>query len=157
VAISFTNFGVSDFNTQAALLSLMLYESGSFKYAINHFPGVPGQGTRNMQSPQFNLEYAKWLSTVCKNCGITPNDVATAEAKGPVAVLALVNSDEWGFGSAAWFWDTQCSSDIKQDLKAGTEAGWNAYLTSCVGTTATSARTAIWKKALELKGWLLST
>lgn len=33
VAISFTNFGFKDFNTQAALLSLMLYESGNFKYA----------------------------------------------------------------------------------------------------------------------------
>ena len=153
VAISFSNFGIKDFNSQAALLSLMLYESDNFKYAINHFPGVPGQGTRNMQSPQYNLEYAKWLSTVCKNCGITPKQVTTAEAQGPVAVLKLVNTDEWGFGSAAWFLSTQCDASVKEGLKAGTEAGWEAYLTSCIGTTVNADRTAIWKKALALKGW----
>lgn len=153
VAISFSNFGITDFNSQAALLSLMLYETANFKYAINHFPGVPGQGTRNMQSPEFNLEYAKWLSTICTNCGITPNQVAAAEAQGPVAVLKLVNTDEWGFGSAAWFLSTQCDAPVKEGLKAGTQAGWEAYLTSCIGTTVTADRTAIWTKALALKGW----
>ncbi|PQE12806.1 hypothetical protein CJF30_00002686 [Rutstroemia sp. NJR-2017a BBW] len=41
-----------------ALLSLIGYESGDFKYNINHYPGRPGQGTRNMQMPEFNLQYA---------------------------------------------------------------------------------------------------
>lgn len=153
VAISFTNFGIHDFNTQAALLSLMLYESGEFKYAINHYPGVPGQGTRNMQSPEYNLKYAQWLATTCTNCGISSKEVSAAQAKGPVAILDLVNIDEWSFGSAAWFWSTQCDESIKSGLKAGTEAGWETYLTSCVGTTATEDRTAIWKKAMASKGW----
>ena len=106
-----------------------------------------------MQSPTYNLEYAKWLSTVCKNCGITPQQVATAEASGPVDVLRLVNNDEWGFGSAAWFWSTQCDDSVKQGLKAGTEAGWEAYLSSCIGTTATEDRTAVWRSAMALKAW----
>jgi hypothetical protein len=152
VAISFTNFGIEDFNTQAALLSLMLYESGDFQYAINHYPGVPGQGTRNMQTPQYNLEYAKWLATTCTNCGITSKEVAAAQ-NNPVEVLKLVNTDELGFGSAAWFWSTQCDESVKQGLKAGTEAGWEAYISQCVGTTVTEERTAIWRKAMALKGW----
>ncbi|KAG9848271.1 hypothetical protein KCU98_g4788, partial [Aureobasidium melanogenum] len=59
INLAFHSFGIDAFGTQAALLSLMLYESGFFKYNINHYPGVPGQGTRNMQSPAFNLKYAQ--------------------------------------------------------------------------------------------------
>lgn len=47
LAFSFGFFGIDDFNTQAALVALVIYESASFKYSKNHFPGVPGQGTRN--------------------------------------------------------------------------------------------------------------
>jgi hypothetical protein len=153
IAISFTNFGITSFNTQAALLSLMLYESASFKYAKNHFPGVPGQGTRNMQSPEYNLKYAQWLATMCKNCGITQAEIKQAQAQGPAAVLALVNTDEWSFGSAAWFLSTQCDPSVKEGLAAGTQQGWETFLTGCVQTTVNAKRTAIWKKAIALKAW----
>lgn len=106
-----------------------------------------------MQSPEFNLKYAQWLATTCTNCGITSQEVQAAEAKGPVAVLDLVNTDEWGFGSAAWFLSTQCDQSVQQGLNAGTEEGWEAYLSQCVGTTATEDRTAIWRKAIALKNW----
>ena len=131
----------------------MLYETGDFKYSINHYPGVPGQGTRNMQSPAYNLKYAEWLATECTNCGITAQEVKKAEATGPKAVLALVNTDEWGFGSAAWFLSPQCDASVQKGLAAGTEEGWEDYLTQCVGTSATEERTAIWKKAFALKSW----
>ena len=55
---SFQHYGISSAGVQAALLSIMAFESGNFKYSINISPGVPGQGTRNMQSPKFNMEYA---------------------------------------------------------------------------------------------------
>ena len=106
-----------------------------------------------MQSPEYNLKYAQWLASVCKNCGITGAEVKKAQAEGPVKVLDLVNSDEWGFGSAAWFLSTQCDSSVKEGLKAGTEEGWNNYLSQCVGTSATVDRTATWRKAMALKGW----
>ncbi|KAK3724914.1 hypothetical protein LTR37_000962 [Vermiconidia calcicola] len=150
ISISFTNFAIHDFPTQAALLALILYESGAFKYSKNHFPGIPGQGTRNMQSPEFNLEYATWLATVCTNCGISEAEV---EGAGVEAVLGLVNGDEWGFGSAAWFWSTQCDQSVKKGLRAGTQEGWEGYLSQCVGTTATEERTAIWMKAMALGSW----
>ncbi|WPH00108.1 Hypothetical protein R9X50_00293100 [Acrodontium crateriforme] len=152
IAISYQNFGITSFGEQAALLALMLYESGDFKYAINHFPGVPGQGTRNMQSPAYNLKYAEWLSTVCMNCGITSAAISQAQAQGPAAVLALVNTDEWSFGSAAWYLATQCSADIRSGLSQGTQAGWEAYL-QCVGTAANDERNALWSAAVALKQW----
>ncbi len=153
IAVSLTNFGITSFGSQAALLALMLYESGNFKYAINHFPGVPGQGTRNMQSPEYNLRYAQWLAGVCQNCGITQAEVAAAETKGPATLLDLVNNNEWGFGSAAWFLSTQCDHRVQKGLATGSQQGWEQYLSDCVGTPVTDDRTAIWKKIIALKGW----
>ena len=106
-----------------------------------------------MQSPAYNLEYAEYLAKICANCGITSAEVEQAKAKGSDAVLALVNTDEWGFGSAAWFLATQCTGSVREGLKAGTEQGWEAYLSECVGTSATGERTALWRRAVALKEW----
>jgi hypothetical protein len=153
LAISFINFHISTFNAQAALLALILYESDNFKYSKNHFPGVPGQGTRNMQSPEYNLKYAQWLATVCTNCGITSEEVGKAQQAGPEKVLELVNGNEWSFGSAAWFLSTQCDASVKAGLDQGTQAAWEQYLTGCIGTTVTEDRNAVWKKVMALKHW----
>lgn len=152
IGVSFTNFGITSFNTQAALVALMLYESGDLKYAQNHFPGIPGQGTRNMQSPEYNIKYAEWLSTTCQDCGITAAQVEEAKAKGPEAVLELVNTDEWSFGSAAWFLTTQCGPSVRPALAKGDEAGWQAYM-GCIGTSVTDDRTKIWESAIALGSW----
>ena len=152
IAISFTNFGITSFGEQAALVALMLYESGNFKYSKNHYPGVPGQGTRNMQTPTNNLHYAQYLSTVCTNCGFTPSQIQQAQSD-PAAVLALVNTDQWSFGSAAWFLATQCSTGIRQGLAGGTLDGWHNYLQQCVGTSSTPERDHIWTSAIALKAW----
>ncbi|KAI5254843.1 hypothetical protein E4T42_02130 [Aureobasidium subglaciale] len=153
VNMAYHLFDIHAFGTQAALLSLMLYESGSFKYDINHYPGVPGQGTRNMQTPVFNLKYARWLAANVTDSGISMQQVEDAETEGPVQVLALVNGDRWSFASAAWFLATQCDEVIRLGLAAYTEQGWNTYLTECVGTTVTHERTSIWKKTIALEKW----
>lgn len=153
IALSYQNFGIESFGAQAALLALMLYESGSFKYNINHWPGVAGQGTRNMQSPGYNLQYATWLASTVTDSGITAETATAAEAEGAAAVLALVAGDLWSFASAAWFLKTQCAASIESGLAAQTEAGWEAYLSGCVGTDATDERTVIWRKTMELEGW----
>lgn len=155
IAISFANFGIATFGAQAALLALMLHETAGFKYSRNHYPapGRPGQGTRNMQMPEYNVEYARWLATTCANCGVSAAQVQQAEAEGPDSVLALVNTDQWSFGSAAWYLDTQCDGQVKAGLGRGDEAGWAAFLTGCVGTTVTEERTAIWRKAMAMGQW----
>ena len=153
INLAFHSFGIRSFGTQAALLSLMLYESGSFKYNINHYPDVPGQGTRNMQSPAFNLKYAQWLAANMPDSGISMQQVQETEEEGPVQILALVNGDRWSFASAVWFLTTQCNEEISQGLATSTKEAWEAYLTECVGTTATDDRTAIWNKAIALQRW----
>jgi hypothetical protein len=106
-----------------------------------------------MQSPNFNERYAVWLSSMCKNCGISSTEVEKAKNKGPAAVLDLVNGLQWSFGSAAWFLKTQCESSIEDRLATGTEAGWISYLEECVGTSVTDERTAGWKKVIALGKW----
>ena len=83
---SFERWGIKSVGEQAAAIAIMLFESGNFKYNKNHFPGISGQGTRNMQSPSFNKQYA-----------------ATIGVMDPMA------DDDSSFGSAAWLISTQCS------------------------------------------------
>jgi hypothetical protein len=125
ISNSFTKYKITEVGEQAALVSIMLFESGNFKYNKNHFPGVVGQGTRNMQSPAFNEMYAKAI-------GVTD----------PMA------DNDSSFGSAAWFVTSQCSPEVRTGLAAGTQAGYEAYLTQCVGTTSTPERIAGWTAAI---------
>ena len=152
IAQSFSLFDIDSFGAQAALVAIMLFESGDFKYKINHFPGVAGQGTRNMQSPAFNAKYAEWIAANGQDDSITQGSVA-AVANDPAALLELINTDKWGFASAAWFVSTQCGASQVQALGDGSQASFEAYLTSCVGTTVTEDRIAGWQKVIGLGGW----
>ena len=53
---SFNKYNISTVNEEAALLSLMLYETAEFKYNINVSPGRAGQGSRNGQVPDSQLQ-----------------------------------------------------------------------------------------------------
>lgn len=138
----------------AALLSLVAYETGDFKYNINHYPspGRPGQGTRNMQMPNYNLLYAKSIPALSSSLAA----VTTASSTDGLSddelnsIRALVLADEYVWGSAAWFLTTQCAS-VRSELQAGGQAGYEAYL-SCVGTSATSDRLAYWTRANTAMG-----
>ncbi|KAG0648174.1 hypothetical protein D0Z07_5849 [Hyphodiscus hymeniophilus] len=138
----------------AALLSLITYETGDFKYAINHYPapGRPGQGTRNMQMSNYNLLYARSIPALAPSLAA----ITTAESTDGLsddelnAVRALVLPDEYAWASAAWFLKTQCAS-VRPQLQAGGQAGFAAYL-GCVGTSATSDRLAYWTRANTAMG-----
>ncbi|KAH8593665.1 hypothetical protein B0O99DRAFT_515270 [Bisporella sp. PMI_857] len=141
----------------AALVSLMALESGEFKYNINHFPepGRPGQGTRNMQMPQYNLEYAQSVlpADVAK---ITSSTTANGLSDDDLnAIRALVLPDKYSFASAAWFYATKCAPEVRTSVAKEGKAGYVRYLTECVGTAATDDRLAYWKTARE--GFGLST
>jgi hypothetical protein len=130
-----------------ALLSLIAFETGDFKYAINHFPGRAGQGTRNMQMANFNLEFALSIPELKDAAtAIAPAGTTTGLSDAQLnSIRALVLPDEYAWASAAWFLTTKCAS-IRSQLQAGGIAGWTAYL-GCVGTTATADRTAYWTRA----------
>ncbi|KAJ4344173.1 hypothetical protein N0V95_006288 [Ascochyta clinopodiicola] len=141
---SFDTYGIKTAGEKAALIAYTLFESGNYKYSKNHFPGRPGQGTRMMAMPPFISKYATAVAGA--------DAVATANAAGgdagAIAVLALVNSDdEKSFGSAAWFYSTQCSADVKAGVAAETVEGWHNFLTACVGTTLDETRDTPWAAA----------
>jgi len=145
ISSSLELYGVTSLGEQTALLSLMAFETGEFKFNRNHFPGVPGQGTRNMQSATFNSLYAASIPAL-----------APAYAKVSSNVTAVLNllltDDRYDFGSAAWFLTTQCSPAVRTALQTGSEAGWENYLTGCVGTTVTEDRKAFWLRARDALG-----
>ncbi|KAF4453272.1 hypothetical protein F53441_4002 [Fusarium austroafricanum] len=117
----------------AAVLALMAFESGDFQYKRNHFPGRPGQGTANMQMPNYNLMYAKSIPEVAKGFqGIeSTQGMSDAELND---LLDQVTVDKYNFGSGPWFLATQCKDDVRQAFKQDADAGFKAYIEECVGT-----------------------
>ena len=139
---SFEDYKIVSPGEKAAVLSLMLYESAEFKYNRNHFPGVPGQGTRNMQSPDYNAQYAQAI--------FSSEKVQKAQSKGGVVgVLNALRPAQYSFASAAWFLTSQCSQEVRQGLQSGTQEGWASYISTCVGTTVNSQRLSYWQKSLQ--------
>jgi len=51
---SFNTYKVTNKAEQAAILSLMAFESNDFKYNKNHFPGIPGQGSKSTRNPVYS-------------------------------------------------------------------------------------------------------
>lgn len=133
------NYGIITPAEKAAVLSTIAFESVDFKYNINITPGVPGQGTRNMQSAAFNLLYAQSIPDLASYI---------AGVSGPNGVRDLLTgSDLYDFGSGAWFLATQCSQAVRAGLQNQGLAGWKAYISNCVGTSPTEDRQAYWERA----------
>ncbi|KAI0125551.1 hypothetical protein BJ170DRAFT_684814 [Xylariales sp. AK1849] len=131
----------------AGALALMAFESDDFKYKHNISPGRPGQGTANMQMINFNIEYANSipeLATKVTDLGA----VASDDQKNQL--LALVEDDEYNFGSGPWFLTTKCAN-IRSQLATGTDAGFAAYM-GCVGVSVTDDRNAYWVRAKQAFG-----
>jgi len=142
ISLSYSTYGVTSPAAQAAVLALMVFESGSFKYNAKHFPPTPGQGTRNMMSPSFVSEYATDLYGAAK----------VAAAGSPDAVLALVQDLNDSCGSGAWFLKTKCPGVLTQ-FASDPEGAWTAYNgPGCIGTTLTADRTAVWTAAKAALG-----
>ncbi|OTA91268.1 hypothetical protein M434DRAFT_76505 [Hypoxylon sp. CO27-5] len=127
----------------AGILALTAYESVDYKYKHNVSPGRPGQGTCNMQQFPFNLEYAKSIPELAvKVNGVDEN--VSDEKKNEI--LALVTPDEYNFGSGAWYFTKHCTADVQNALKAGTDAGFEAYM-GCVGVQLDKDRKDYWDRA----------
>lgn len=140
IIASFTQYSITTAPEQAALLSWMAFESLDFKYDHNVSPGTPGQGCRNMMMPGFVKKYAAVVQG------------ADASSSDPATVLNSVIAAGGDWGAAAWFYNTQCSDAIKNGVKTGGKAGWEAWITGCVQTTVTDARTQYWQRAAQALG-----
>ena len=155
---SFRDYGLTCPAEQAAVLAVIALESGEFHYKRNMFPppGRPGQGTVNMQSPLYNLRYAKSIPALAAQvANVTEEMVGGLPAVELNRILALVQVDEYNFGSGSWFMATQCAKDVRNVLRRTPEQGWLDYNSKCVGVPGNdTARLAYWtraKAAFQLK------
>lgn len=146
ILASFQTYKITDPATQAAVLSTIALESADFKYAKHYFPSPnPGQGTRNMQSAKYNLQYAQSIPELAPL-------LAKVDTKNPEAVLELIITyADYDFGSAAWFLTSQCSKETVQGLSKPGEEAFGAYL-KCIGTEASDDRQKKYEAALAALG-----
>lgn len=147
-----SSYSITSAPELAALLSLIAFETGDFRYDRNHYPGRPGQGTRNMQMGSFNLEYARAIpelaTGVAQIAGSrTAEQLSDAEIN---AVRELVLDDKYSWASAAWFYVTKCGG-VRAEVQKGGQEGFEAYM-QCVGVQATADRLEYWKRAKEAFG-----
>lgn len=140
---AFSRLNIASKAEQAAVIALMAFESGELKFNTNQ-AGVVGQGTRNMQSGQYNLKYAEGIPEL----GTKLAEIGTEDLN---AVRELVLPDKYSFKSASWFLVTQCHEVQRAELQKGTRAGWELYITECVGTDP-APRSAYWETAMKELG-----
>jgi hypothetical protein len=139
-----TKYGITTAGARAAIIAWEAFESGNFKYKMNHYPapGTPGKGTRCMMSPTFVAEYATQLVGADK----------VAAAGDSTQVLALVNGDDEGsFGGGAWYMKAKCPDLIGQ-FASSPDAAWASFVTSCVETNAGPDRDVYWTSAKKVLG-----
>jgi len=128
----------------AAVLSVMAFESGDFKYNKNHNPGRAGQGTRNMQLIKYNVLFARSKDELKDKVPEGDADSMTDDQKN--AVLALVMADPYNYETGPWFLATQCEQSVRDTLASNPDAGWAAYM-RCINVASTDDRTAYWTRA----------
>ena len=147
ISASFVTYGLSTPGEQAAVLSIIAFESDDFQYQINHFPapGHPGQGTRNMQSAIYNLKYAQSIPELKPNM----TEINTSDVTAILKLLTYYSN--YDFGSGAWFLATQCDQSVRSGLQSGSAAGFTKYL-ECIGTTETSDKDAYYQRAKSALG-----
>lgn len=150
IASGMYQYGIFSVNQMAAVISLMAFESDDFKYKHNISPGRPGQGTANMQMAPYNLKYAQQIDALkTKVANYSSTDGLSDDQLNDI--LALVTPDQYNFASGAWFLKTQCSQDVRDQLDANVDSGFQAYM-QCVGTSVTDDRMAYFTRAKQAFG-----
>ncbi|KAI9779505.1 MAG: hypothetical protein M1839_007313 [Geoglossum umbratile] len=150
---AFKKFNIATNQEKAALIALMMSETGEFKNNFRH--DVVGQGTRNMQSINFNLQYALTFPELVPEVNAIRGDAGTPVTSLPPDaqnnIRALVLPNDKSFGSAMWFYTIQ-SDECKSEVRGGTEAGFEFYLAKCVITTVTTTATTLYANAIAALG-----
>ncbi|KAJ2910291.1 hypothetical protein GGI21_001025 [Coemansia aciculifera] len=146
--------GIKKFNVTrrgevVASIAWMLFESGGWKYNINHDPGTPGQGTRCMMMWNYVSEYAQSIFPDQVKTLLGTQTVATATDAVKTSILALVLTNNISFSSAFWFLVTQAPTyhNNNAKLRDGNLADFQDYVTNGIGTTWTAARGDYWTAA----------
>ncbi|KAJ2523010.1 hypothetical protein H4217_000353 [Coemansia sp. RSA 1939] len=130
-------YGITRKSEVIAMVALMAFESGDWLYNINHTPGVPGQGTRAMISPEFVAQYAQLLH---------PDQAP--KAVSVVDKLQLVLNDDDSFGSAFWFLTAKAPQYHNNDarLRAGNAADFKDYVVTGLNGGWDPRREDVWNR-----------
>ncbi|KAF3165899.1 hypothetical protein TWF225_001353 [Orbilia oligospora] len=159
---AFKKYEINTIGEAAAILSLMMFETGNFQFNTNHF-GMggkprPGQGTRNQMSPNFIVEYAQTFgSTDSISPGITPANINDQTDEVKNKVLALVLGDDRTWASGAWFYKNYapCTAIMPALQKEPvSRQAWRDYITKCVETTVASRGASFEAAVVALGGTL---
>ncbi|TIC57852.1 threonine synthase [Wallemia mellicola] len=125
----------------AAVIAWQLNESLEYRYNINHFSNGqekhnPGQGSRCMANSQFLAAYVaahddlRSQSPVELEANATPASITgmniSDEDKDKILDLVLDDAHSWDV--AFWFYDSQCTDSVKEQLKDG---GLDAFMQQC--------------------------
>ncbi|KAJ1650500.1 hypothetical protein GGF44_000250 [Coemansia sp. RSA 1694] len=137
-------YGVTQRGEIVAVISLMAYESGSWQYNTNHFPGRPGQGTRAMLMYNFVEEYARALHPAEASQALAGGSSTDAARN---SVRALVLSDNDSFGSAFWYLVNKAPGyHAKPDkLRSDNADDFKDYIVNGVGAGWDGSRQTIWE------------
>ncbi|KAJ1805120.1 hypothetical protein LPJ56_005448 [Coemansia sp. RSA 2599] len=138
-------YGVTKRGEVVAVVSLMAYESASWLYNINHWPGRAGQGTRNMQMANFNQEYASFLYPE-QAAEILASAADPASDETANALRELVLNDNDSFGSGFWYLANKAKEyhDTGKIAEDSAEA-FKDYVVNGVGAGWDDARQTIWE------------
>lgn len=104
-----------------------------------------------MQSASYNYQYASTFPELKSQMASIGGSATSLSDVQKDAVMGLVLGDEYTWATAMWFYETQCTDAVKQGVLNGGKAGWEVYLTSCVGTSV-DGRAAGWELARKAFG-----
>lgn len=144
IAQSMLDYEIYNTKAMASVIALMAYESGDFKYKKNLNPDNHGQGTANMQSPSFNLQYAQSIPALkdkyAGKTNLSPEELDS--------MLVDLMDDKYNFASGAWFLKTQCPSQLAGFESGDAQAAFLAHM-GCVGVDMNDKRQAYFDLALK--------
>ncbi|KAJ2758611.1 hypothetical protein H4S06_002619 [Coemansia sp. BCRC 34490] len=139
-----TKYGISRRSEAVAVISLMAFESESWLYNKNHYPGNPGQGARNMQMYDYNSEYAKLLYPD-KVAQVLASDLSNStQQMNDVRDLVLGDNDS--FGAGFWYLTVHASKyhNNANALRDGNSADFQDYVVTGVDAGWSDGRMTIW-------------
>lgn len=93
------------------------------------------------------------LTRETKRC--TSDNSCTKFCDTTDAILNLVNESPaglHGFATGAWYMKNICSDEVKAGLSSSSNAGWETFVTSCLGTNLTDQHRAYWERAKNAFG-----
>ncbi|KAJ2708912.1 hypothetical protein H4R19_004508 [Coemansia spiralis] len=131
-----------------AVLAWMAFESESWMYSKNMFPGNPGQGARPMMMYEFVYQYAKTLfpdKVQDSWKGLVAGTAANNQTMNSVRDMVIAD-EQYNFGAGFWYLaeHTKGYYNNPSALRDGNEDDFKKFCTEGINTSYTSGRSTVW-------------